>query len=187
MELAGNNRAMAEATHGAREALLRRWLDGCRGILYRVLMVYAESPAEREDLEQEIALALWRSTERFEGASSDSTWVYRVALNTALTHRRVASRTLATDELTQDPRAPDPERDEQAWLYAAIRSLSPVERSLVLLWLDGTRYEDIALILGISTSLVGVKISRVKARLRAMAEVPVGAAPAQPNQRGNRK
>lgn len=176
MEIIGTLESVAEASYQSREDLLRRWLDGCRGILYRVLMVYADSAAEREDLEQEIALALWRSTSRFEGSSADSTWVYRVALNTALTQRRTASRRPRTDELIAEPAAPeqDPaqskEQDEQAWLYAAIRTLSPVDRSLVLLWLDGTSYDDMAEILGISSSLVGVKISRVKARLRGMAQ-----------------
>ena len=170
MEITGNIESLTDASHQSREDLLRRWLDGCRGILYRVLMVYADSAAEREDLEQEIALALWRSSRGFEGNSADSTWGYRVALNTALTHRRKASRRPPTDELKQESSAPDQDGDEQAWLYAAIRTLSPVDRSLVLLWLEGTNYEDMAGILCISPSLVGVKISRVKSRLRDMAQ-----------------
>ncbi|MBS02929.1 MAG: hypothetical protein CMQ24_09525 [Gammaproteobacteria bacterium] len=106
MEITGSIESLTDASHQSREDLLRRWLDGCRGILYRVLMVYADSAAEREDLEQEIALALWRSTRGFEGNSADSTWVYRVALNTALTHRRKASRRPPTTNCSRNPRLP---------------------------------------------------------------------------------
>lgn len=149
----------------SKENQFKRWLSEHRGILYRVVMLYGFTPSNREDLYQEIVTALWQSMERFEGRSKETTWIYRVALNTALGLQRKQVPT--TVSLTgEGPAADDAERDKMDWVYSRLRTLSIVDRSLVLLYLDGNSYEDIAEVQGISTSNVGAKINRIKTRLR---------------------
>ncbi len=153
------------------EARLNDWLDRYRRLIYRVVMIYADNESARDDLFQEIAVALWCSVPQFEGRSAESTWIYRVALNTGMTYRRKADRQPDTDVLDENLAAatPTPEADQEiAWVYERVRCLSLVDRSLVLLYLDGNSYEDMASILGISPSAVGVKINRVKKRLAAL-------------------
>ena len=146
---------------------LQRWLEDHRGIIHRVVMLYGYSPSDREDLYQEIATALWQSMDRFEGRSAETTWIYRVALNTAISLKR--KKVPDTEELTGEEPAPDaPQRDQLEWMYARLRTLNTVDRSLVLLYLDGNSYEDIAEVLGLSMSNVGVKITRIKSRLREL-------------------
>jgi RNA polymerase sigma-70 factor (ECF subfamily) len=160
------------------DQLFERWMRDHRGLIYRVVMLYASEAAAQEDLYQEIALALWRSIPRFEGRSLESTWIYRVALNTALSSRRAADRRPWTTTFEEvgaagsagEPRiAPEPD-GQVAWLYDRIRTLSPIDRSLVLLYLDGNSHDEIAAVLGISPGAVGVKIHRVKNRLKKLLE-----------------
>ncbi len=155
------------------DAQFERWLKQYRALIYRVVMIYAPHLDAQEDLFQEIALALWRSIEKFDQRSAESTWIYRVALNTAISHRRRTDRQPRTKPLESwDGWVRfDPERDQQLdWLYAQIRTMQLVDRSLALLYLDGNSYEDMATILGISKSSVGVKINRMKFRLKTLLE-----------------
>ncbi len=143
----------------------QRWLTDYRGLIHRVVMLYAYTFSDQEDLYQEIATALWQSQGKFEGRAKETTWVYRVALNTALNLKR--RKNLITDELTGAEPAPEaPESERLDWVYARLRTMSPVDRSLVLLYLDGNSYEDISEVLGLNVSNVGVKINRIKTRLR---------------------
>ena len=128
-------------------------------------MLYAYTFSDQEDLYQEIATALWQSQDKFEGRAKETTWIYRVALNTALNLKR--RKTPITEELTGEEPSPEaPESERLDWVYSRLRLLRPVDRSLVLLYLDGNSYEDISEVMGLSVSNVGVKINRVKARLR---------------------
>lgn len=140
--------------------------------LRRICRVYAHDSAAREDLHQEILLQLWRALPTFAGASSIDTWLYRVALNTALafTRRAPSRREMPLDEARLDvedtslPNAGDQldhaRRVEQ--LETAIAHLGPVDRMLVTMYLDDRSYRDIADVLGISESNVGVKLHRLR-------------------------
>ena len=159
----------------ADQKTLEGWLREYRRIIYKILMIYGNSPADREDLYQEIALGLWRSLPSFEGRSAESTWVYRVALNTALTHLRQGPREeeeLASVEPLSDQLTPE-ESQELIWIYARIRTLDPVERSLVLLYLEGQSYQEIGDILGTSSGAVGVKLTRIKQQLKDLLTIQV--------------
>lgn len=151
---------------------LTRWLKDHEAVVYRVVVSYAKDPQAQEDLFQDIALALWRSVNRFEGAAKETTWIYRVALNTAIDFVRKGNR--APDTTSFDEKVHwvsiEPPSEDLAWVYEKIRALEPVDRSLMLMHLDGYRYQEIAEVLGISESAVGVKINRVKARLQALFE-----------------
>ena len=156
---------------GERNQIFEGWIAAHRAILFKVARAYGTSHADREDLFQEIALQVWHSVDAFRGDAAATTWIYRVALNTAMTWRRrerkhgsgrqdieAASSLLAESEI-RDPRL--------EWIYQRIAALDEVNRSLALLMLDGFSYRDMSQILGLSESNVGVKINRIKAALAA--------------------
>ena len=151
---------------------LTRWLQNHEALIYRVVVSYAKEPGSQEDLFQDIALALWRSADKFEGAAKETTWIYRIALNTAIDFVRKGNRAPATTTFDEKVHwvTIEPPSEDLAWVYEKIRALDPVDRSLMLMHLDGYRYQEIAEVLGISESAVGVKINRVKARLKALFE-----------------
>lgn len=171
------------ATADSREAVFRRWLKQHSGLVFKVARAFAPGDADRDDLVQEILLQLWRSLPRFEGKAKESTWIYRVALNTALAWRRGENKrraaqtpSLALDEL---PEPDDLDRRERAELvanlYAAVRRLPKVDAALVLLYLDDLSYREMAEVLGISATNVGVKLNRARKTLaELMKEVPHG-------------
>jgi len=153
-----------------RDRIFNDWLADHKGILFKVVHAYAFEHADRQDLFQEIVIQIWRSVDAFRAESSVSTWIYRVALNTAITWTRKENRhqrgkqPLAVVEglLTTASAAPDPRLE---WLYQQIAQLKDVDRSVALLLLDGFSYKEIAGIVGITESNVGVKISRIKSAL----------------------
>jgi RNA polymerase sigma-70 factor (ECF subfamily) len=171
------------ATYDSRELVFRRWLKQHTGLVFKVARTFAPSHADRDDLVQEILLQLWRSLPRFEGKARESTWIYRVALNTALAwhrseNKRRAAQTpvLAIEELPERDDLDRRERKELvAKLYAAIRRLPKVDAALLMLYLDDLSYHQIADVLGLSETNVGVKLNRARKTLaELMKEVPHG-------------
>ena len=156
-----------------RERIFGEWLASHKGLLFRVVHAYAFEHADRQDLFQEIVIQIWRSVDAFRGESSVPTWIYRVALNTAMTWTRNEDRhqrgkqPLAVVEgllTTSSSEGHDPRVE---WLYRRIAQLKHVDRSVALLMLDGFSYREIAAVVGITESNVGVKINRIKAALAA--------------------
>lgn len=145
------------------------WLAPHLPMLHRTARAFAE-PADQHDLLQELTVALWKARPRFREQSAAGTFAHRVAHNAALTWkrgevRRRSRRVTVEAELLirdagDDPRGPLLER-----LYAAIRTLSPVERSLALLSLDGVAYGEIARLHGLTESNVGARLTRLRQRL----------------------
>ena len=153
-----------------RDEIFGDWLDAHKGILFKVVHAYAFTQADREDLFQEIALQVWCSVDAFRGESAVATWLYRVALNTAIAWNRKESGTSTARSRSRQPTAlletALPRRDPRLdWLYAQIAQLDEVDRSLALLMLDGFSYREMASILGITENYVGVKINRIKMAL----------------------
>src|SRR5690349_9942523 len=120
---------------------------------------------DRDDLFQEVAVQLWRSVSSFKGESKETTWIYRVALNTAMRWLHVEKRRERIDMreahlvLQENPSPIDQQLD---WLYAEIAQLDDVDRSLALMLLDDLSYKEMAGVLGITESSVGVRIHRIK-------------------------
>jgi RNA polymerase sigma-70 factor (ECF subfamily) len=159
-----------------RELTFRRWLAEHRGILVKVSRAYATAPGDEDDLMQEILLALWRSLPSFRGDSKVSTWIYRVALNVALSRRRADRH--RRDEVPLE-RTAEPASDGEAaahgrlqWtaVLAALRRLAPVDRALIVLALDGATQQDIADVFGLSANAAGVKLHRARRRLAEILE-----------------
>ena len=141
------------------------------GIIYKISRVYFDQEEDQKDLYQEIVYQLWRSYESFDNRSKWSTWMYRVALNTAISFlkkdkskvKKVSSEGL--DNFKMEPF--DPVMEERIeWLYKSIQGLSVVEKGIILLYLEGKRHEEIASITGFSTTNVGTRISRIKEKLK---------------------
>jgi RNA polymerase sigma factor (sigma-70 family) len=149
-------------------------LDEHKKILYKVAGSYCRNPTDRQDLLQEMVVQLWRSFDRYDDRYQFSTWMYRIALNVAISFYRTETRRSrhivpAEDSLLKIAAAA-PESaasdDDLRILQQLIEQLDELDRALVILYLDGNRYDTIAEVLGISETNVGTKISRIKQKLR---------------------
>ncbi len=172
---------------GAERGEFERRLEEHRGIVFKLAHAWCPAVAEgaagedRDDLVQEICLQLWRAYPGYDPGRKFSTWMYRVALNTAISFaRRARSRRRPLQPLESVPEAAlrpvgapaaevTPETDDRlARLEHALRELPELDRALVLLHLDERSHREIAEILGLSESNVGTKLNRLKDRLRRM-------------------
>ena len=156
----------------ADEEIFTRLLEQHAGIIRKVAFGYTSTFADREDLTQEITLQLWRAYPRYSPGRSFSTWMYRIALNVAISflrrHTHPVRQTLPLEEheIAAENLAPG-ERDERLpVLQQIIASLAPLDRGLILLYLDDHTYREIAAILGITETNVATKLNRLKQRVR---------------------
>ena len=134
------------------------------GLVGKIARAYARDSESRLDLEQEIAAQAWRAYPSYDDARARfSTWLFRVALNVAISHLRRARSFEPLGEVAVVPAFED-ERIEA--MYASIRELEPLKRALVLLYLEDRSYREIAETLGISEANVAVRLTRIKAELR---------------------
>jgi len=140
-------------------------------IIIKICRAYTNTRADFEDAYQEVCLQIWRSHRSFDQRAAWSTWVYRISLNVCMTllktqkrNRRLFSSEDVPMEVAEDSRAFADESLEQ--LYAAIRQLSEVDRAIILLYLDEKSYQEISDIIGTNPNSVGVRINRVKDKLR---------------------
>ena len=147
------------------------WLREHSAIVHHVVNGFAAGD-DRNDLLQEVLLAIWKSIPAFRAQAKPSTYLYRVSHNAALlwarTERNYRQRVERFGASSPQGFATesDPSTDERlAKLYAAIRTLKPIDRSLIVMSLDGLSYREMAEVLGFSESNVGVKINRIKAQL----------------------
>ena len=166
----------------ARQELERRFdrlLAENGSALSRVAASYTNSAADRDDLVQETALAIWRALPHFRGECSARTFLFRIAHNRAVTYltQRRARTVEAVEAVEVADTAPDPEvglaREQQgARLRRAVHSLPLPYRQVVTLMLEDMEYDEIAQVLGISESNVGARLSRARHMLRELMEVP---------------
>ena len=142
-----------------------------RGIIHKITLMYTSTIAEKEDLYQEICLQLWRSFGNYRRESKFSTWLYRVAINTAINTVRRRSKSIDTVEL--DPERhytlKDSEREQQtALLLRAVSRLNKIDRAITLLWLEEKKYEEISEIIGLTRSAVSVRLVRIRKKLEEL-------------------
>jgi RNA polymerase sigma-70 factor (ECF subfamily) len=145
-------------------------IDNCKGLILKLIGLYAYSFSDRNDIYQEILFNAWRGIKSFQGKSKFSTWLYQVALNTIFTYNRTSKKTMGKISEIEDlivPVAPQVEKREDIQrLYQAIRKLSEIDRIIITLNLEGYENPEIADILGISPNYVGVKLHRIKNQLQ---------------------
>ena len=147
-------------------------LDRHRGIVFKVAATYCAHPEDRRDLAQEISTQLWRAFPKYDATRSFSTWMYRIALNVAISSLRRGApqrNTQALDEnwLESVAEGPAPEPDDRILLLRRlIDQLDDLNRALLLLYLDEKTYREIAEVLGITETNVATKLNRLKQRIR---------------------
>jgi RNA polymerase sigma factor (sigma-70 family) len=148
-------------------------LERHRRIVFKVANTYAWRPDDRADLAQEIAAQLWRAFPGYDPARSFPTWMYRVALNVAISHVRSDSQrqrhAVPLDEDLHDVAAESTDHEAEQQVRALrrfIAQLEPLNRALLLLYLEDRSHREIAEILGISESNVATKLGRLKQRIR---------------------
>jgi RNA polymerase sigma-70 factor (ECF subfamily) len=145
-----------------------------QGIIHKVCNIYCDLEEDRNDLFQEIVAQLWKSFPSFRNDSKFSTWMYRVALNTAITSfkkekRRPDQGSLSYDNFQIVDEKYDTETEENIkQLHHAVTRLTGVEKSIVLLYLENKKYEEIAEITGITQNYVRVKMNRIKKKLKKL-------------------
>lgn len=143
-----------------------------QGLIFKVATLYTNSLHDNEDLRQEIVYQLWKSFDTFNEQAKLSSWMYRVAMNTAIYNLKSSKKqisTIAIDDRTE--RHADVvdkwEEEKESLLYESIRTLSLLDRGIVLLYLEEKSHKEIAEIVGISSSNVGTRISRIKEKLKS--------------------
>lgn len=140
-----------------------------QGIIYKVCKMYRNTREDQEDLFQEVVLQLWKSYPKFRRESKVSTWMYRIALNTAMAIYRKNKVELEFEErIPVDYRSnyiEIPSENEER-LFEAISTLNKAERAIIALYLEDYPYNEIAEITGITENYVGVRISRIKEKLK---------------------
>lgn len=145
-------------------------LNQHQGIVYKVCNLYMDTPADREDLFQEITYQAFKAFKNFKGQAKFSTWLYRVALNTAITFYRKEKRLpeLLTFELLPEAKIDeaDPIEEQTQAMYKAIGNLSSIDKAIVMLYLEDYSYQEIGDMVGITANNVAVKMNRIKSKLK---------------------
>ncbi|SFO63857.1 RNA polymerase sigma-70 factor, ECF subfamily [Algoriphagus ornithinivorans] len=142
-----------------------------QGLIYKITTIYTRDREEQNDLYQEIVYQTWKSFDQFKKASKPSTWLYRVGMNTAITHLNQSKKKVTAVPLeglrVEIADEKDPIKEEKIiQLYAEIRKLNLLDRGIVFLYLEGKSHEEISEIVGISISNVGTRMSRIKQKLK---------------------
>lgn len=143
-----------------------------QGLIHRMCRVYATTVSDRQDLFQDILYHLWKSYPAFKHEAAFTTWMYRIALNTAITSLRKFKRKprhVGIDETIENAlqAADESSGDDIELLHQVIKKLNPIERALIMLYLENLSHKEMSEVLGLSVSNIGVKLSRIKSKLQA--------------------
>ncbi|MEO8254186.1 MAG: sigma-70 family RNA polymerase sigma factor [Flavobacterium sp.] len=142
-----------------------------QALIHKICRMYRDTLEDQEDLFQEVIYQLWKSYPMFEGKSKITTWMYRIGLNTAMATFRKPKVKLDYSDTILDKKIPE-ESQTDFWredlLFAAIRKLDEDERALIALYLDDLSYVEIAEVIGISENNVGVRLNRIKTKLKTI-------------------
>lgn len=152
-------------------------INSHQALIHKVCHLYEENPSLRGDLYQEIILNLWKNFGKFNGEAAFSTWMYRVAINTAISiYRKHTLRSprinsnAALPEIADTPSSIDKEQLEA--LYKALRELPEIDRAIVMLYLDDCSYRQMEDIIGIKEATLRVRMNRIKEKLRVQLNQP---------------
>lgn len=170
----------AHQTDDGRRKMFLRLIAEYQTALHRLTAAYAIAPQDREDIVQEIAVALWQAIPRFRGESSERTWLYRIAHNTAITVtaklRRRGRSESSMDEMPEPPSCAAHEdqrliqEQKRCWLLQAVRELSVLDRQILTLHLEELSYSEIHEVTGMSEGAIATRLSRIRERLTREAQ-----------------
>lgn len=143
-------------------------------LIYKVCNLYASGTADLRDLFQEIVLQAWISYPKFNQASKISTWLYRVAINTALNHKRKEQKLVHMHDIDAfaelEDKIQQPYAENYKIMHRLITTLPALEKALILLYLEEKSHQEIAEIMGLSVSNVGTRLGRIKEKLKQQAK-----------------
>ena len=146
-------------------------IDKHQVIIHKICRLYRDSAEDREDLFQEIVFQLWKSRDSFQEKAKFSTWIYRVALNTAMASFRkkklpVVYTGYVPDQVEQNNT--EERQIQEAQLFHALQQLEDSEKAIMALYLEDMSYQEIASLMGISENYVGVKLNRIKTKIQKL-------------------
>jgi len=142
-----------------------------QGIVIKVCRIYTKTKEDFDDLYQEVLIQGWQSYQRFKGNSKFSTWLYKVCLNTALTRKKadeVSGKHIEIEEAERLHSASGNQFESQDLLQKVLSVLSDGDKAFILLFMDGYSYEEIAEVMGVTVNHTGVKINRIKNKLKTL-------------------
>jgi RNA polymerase sigma factor (sigma-70 family) len=155
------------------EKQFEQYIKEHESLLYKICRIYAYTDADKQDLFQEIIIQLWKAYPNYKGNAQFSTWLYRVAINTAITGLRQKKNITTSYEPSSLPdyadnniTSEDEERLKQ--FYKAIEQLGKIEKAIVMLYMEDRSYAEMEDILGISEGNLRVKMNRIKEKLRQL-------------------
>ncbi|WP_335964359.1 sigma-70 family RNA polymerase sigma factor [Galbibacter sp. PAP.153] len=147
-------------------------LEENQNIVHKICKIYTDDPEAHNDLFQEITIQLWKAYPKFRGDAKFSTWMYRIALNTAITLYRKSKRQVKTQDFdtvlykVKAKEYDDTEEKQLQLMYDAIKQLNDIEKALVFLYLEDKNYKEIADTIGITEVNARVKMNRIKTKLK---------------------
>ncbi|GGH06928.1 sigma-70 family RNA polymerase sigma factor [Sphingobacterium alkalisoli] len=151
------------------EAVFLALISEHQGIIHKVCRLYRDIREDREDLFQEITFQLWKSHQTFKNESKISTWIYRIALNTAIASFRKKKHAIEYSPVLPDLADEQPDEElaiRQERLFNALKRLNDADKAIITLYLEDLSYQQIAEITGISENNVGVKLNRIKIKIK---------------------
>lgn len=149
-------------------------LEKNQRIVHKICRLYTNDEESHNDLFQEITIQLWKAYPKFRGDAKFSTWMYRVALNTAITLYRKSKRQIKTQDFETisfkitTEEFDDTEERQLALMYSAVKELNDIDKALVFLYLEDKNYKEISETLGISEVNARVKMNRIRGKLRTI-------------------
>lgn len=147
------------------EQLVREY----KSTIYSVCYMFTETKPEADDLFQEVLTRLWLGRESYRGDANQKSWIYRVSMNTCISYKRKKRIKTVGLEFSPETAVPDSPASRQAqMLHDRITRLEPFDRAIVMLWLEDLSYDEIAAIVGITTKAVGVRLVRIKEKLKSL-------------------
>ena len=157
----------------SKQAEFLKLIEKHQGILYKVSRIYMDSDQDQEDLRQEIVYQLWKSYEKFKGNSQFSSWMYRVAVNTAITYFKKDKKRIDKAELDAqlDIKLEEQDLTEESKLahfYRAVKKLNKIEKAIILFFIEGLSHKEIASNLGLTEVNTRVKLNRTKIKIKTL-------------------
>jgi RNA polymerase sigma-70 factor (ECF subfamily) len=143
-----------------------------QGIIHKICRLYRDTREDREDLFQEIVFELWKSAPTFSGKANFSTWMYRVALSTAIvSFRKKKPNIVYTPLLPDTPEVMQNSKPQTEQLFEALKKLNDGDKALITLYLEEVSYKEIAEITGITENNVGVRLNRIKNKIQQLLKI----------------
>jgi RNA polymerase sigma-70 factor (ECF subfamily) len=146
-----------------------RLLNENQGVIHKVCLFFEKDKTDREDLFQEVTLQAWYAYKNFKGEAKFSTWLYKVALNTAISYSRKNKKfdfIIRTNEVPELAEEYVQQESKLEAMYKSISTLSKIDKALLVLYMEDYDYKEIGEILGISANYVAVKMNRIKTKLK---------------------